>query len=288
MNEGGNGVETPQAQGQITSQPAQPTSAVNAGFDASKFGSGKKQKPEKNKKVKEKKSKEVKNINQSSQDGSREKTRRPTWFWVVLGILGVAVMGAVIWAAVTVIIPTLVAPEGSKSIPTDITLGDSYDSDSDGENSAVEKYLAQLREISGTNEDAWPGSGSSNQESGDGTGGAVGDVQSANSDQGQQGSGARGISDAREATKNAVSLSSDRRQQNAIRAAEMIVLFQHSEYQEVVNAIGQINFDTLSPKEQSLTYAAIKSSYVALGNMEEAEKYRRLEEQADIKLHGGN
>lgn len=255
MNEEGNGATAPQVQNQAPAQPAKPTSAVNTGFDASRIGSGKSQKPKKIKKIKEKQSKEARKVNQSTQGDPRKKTKRPLWFWIVLSVLTVAVVGAIVWMAIM-----LASPRDQEEIPTELTVGESYEGDGDGDNSAVEKYLAQLRSISGIDNES-----------------SIGEK-----------SGEQGLDSARKATDNAVSASSDQKQKNAIQAAELITLFQHSEYNEVVNASQQIDFDALSFKEQSLVYAAIKSSYIALGNMEEAEKYRQLEETADIKLHGGS
>ncbi len=255
MNEEGKGATAPQVQNQAPVQPVKPTSAINAGFDASKIGSGKKHKSEKVKKVKDKKDKEAKKTKQFPQNGSRVRTKRPLWFWIVLGVLTIAIMGATIW-----MIMMLVSPKDHEKKPTELTLGNSYEGDSDGDNSAVEKYLTQLRSISGIDNEASAG----------------------------ENSGAQGIGSVRAATENAVSASNDQKQRNAIQAAELITLFQHSEYDEVIDVSQQLDFNALSSKEQSLVYAAIKSSYIALGDAEMAEKYRQLEEDADIKLHEGD
>lgn len=166
-----------------------------------------------------------------------------------------AIVGSIVWMIII-----LIVPNDDEGIPIELTIGKSYENDSDGDNSAVEKYLDQLRSISGANDDSTAG----------------------------QNPGTQNIDSARKAANDAASTTDDQKQQNAIRAAELITLFQHSDYNEVLNISQQIDFNALSSKEQSLVYAAIKSSYIAVGNMEEAEKYRQLEETADIKLHGGS
>lgn len=124
MNEEGNGATAPQVQNQAPVQPAKPTSAVNTGFDASKLGLGKKHKPEKVKKVKDKKDKETKKINQFPQNGSGEKTKRPLWFWIVLSVLAVAIVGAIVWMAIM-----LASPKDQEKIPTELTVGEGYEGD---------------------------------------------------------------------------------------------------------------------------------------------------------------
>lgn len=240
MNEEGNGATAPQVQNQAPVQPVKPTSAVNAGFDASKLGSGKKHKPEKVKKVKEKKDKETKKINQSSQNGLRERTKRPLWFWIVLSVLAVAVVGVGIWAIATLFVGT--GDEGG--IPTELALKDEPNDDN---SSLTQQYIEQLRAISRADE--------------------------TNKASEQQ---AEGLANAKSAVQKALQTPVGQSQQNHIRVAEVAVIFQHGQYSEAIEAAKQIDVDALDPDDQYVIYEVLNLSYAELGDSESMYHYLNL------------
>lgn len=239
MNEGGNGVEAPQAQGQVAPQPAQPTSAVNAGFDASRFGSGKKQKPEKVKKVKGKKNKESKISRPSQGNNPKEKTKRPIWFWIILAIFGVAVVGAIVWA-ITALVHTTDGTLTELTLEEDVANGDGI------EDSAVANYISQLQQIYDANsaEDSETISSSSD--------GSAQEVS--------------------KTVEKALETSQGKSQADLIRFAEMAVAYNNSDYERAGEVLDKVNPDKLSIKDQIYYYAIAETIYERSGDNTKAQE----------------
>lgn len=237
MNEEGNGATAPQVQNQAPVQPAKPTSAVNTGFDASKLGLGKKHKPEKVKKVKDKKDKETKKINQFPQNGSGEKTKRPLWFWIVLGILGALVIIMVVWATVTF----FMGLSGESGIPTELILDEgSANESSDSSDTPVLNYMSQLQQIYESNSERSPD----------------------DSDAGSQ-----GIS---MVVENTLKTTAGQRQKNEIRLAEMMALNQAADYDKMADLINEIEVESLTLRDQVSYYAVLYMYYEYIGDDDKA------------------
>lgn len=241
MNEEGNGATAPQAQNQAPVQPAKPTSAVNAGFDASKIGSGKKHKPEKVKKVKEKKDKETKKTKQSLQNSSRVKTKRPLWFWIVLGILGFIILAVAIWA-----ITTLVHFASEGDIATTLILDENPNNNEAAENETVNNYVAQLQKIYDANSD----NGSNN---------------------------VIGMEKVNQAVDDALKSKQGEAQAGSIQIAAMAVAYQNSAYDRVISLADKINPDTLSLQDQITYYATLYAVYDTKGETEKAQEAFKIE-----------
>lgn len=237
MNEEGNGAGALQVQGQNAPQPAKPTSAVNASFDASKIGLGKKRKPEKVKKVKEKKDKEAKKINQSPQNGSRERTKRPLWFWIVLGVLGALVIIAVVWAIVTF----FTGLSGKSDIPTELILDEGSANESGGpSDTPVLDYMSQLQQIYESNSERSPD---------------------------DSGAGSQGIS---AVVENTLKTAAGQRQKNEIRLAEMMTLNQAADYDKMADLINEIEVESLTLRDQVSYYAVLYMYYEYIGDDDKA------------------
>ena len=241
MNEERGSAQTPSTQGAPLQRPVGQTSAVNAGFDVTKLGGDKNKKSSKPKKVKNPKKEKIKS---SEDNDSIQKPKRPLWFWLVLSLLGVAVLGAVVWGMVK-----LLNPEEDKKIqlPTDIVLVD------DNSNNAVEEYFKQLQSISGKD------------------------------DNGSTVSGDRSVEDARRAASSAIAATDSEKQENTIRVAEMLLLYHDGKYNEIINELPQVHPEWLGASEQRMFYMAVELAYQQLGNAEMANKYQQLELEATLE-----
>lgn len=241
MNEERGSAQTPSTQGAPSRRPVGQTSAVNAGFDVTKLGGDKNKKSSKPKKVKKPKKEKIKS---PDNNGLSQKSKRPLWFWLVLSLLGVAVLGAVVWGMVK-----LLNPEEDKKIqlPTDIVLVD------DNSNNAVEEYFKQLQSISGKD------------------------------DNGSTVSGDRSVDDARHAASSAIAATDSEKQENAIRVAEMLLLYHDGKYNEIINELSQVHPEWLGASEQRMFYMAVELAYQQLGNAEMANKYQQLELEATLE-----
>ena len=248
MNEEGNGATAPQVQNQAPMQPAKPTSSVIDGFDDSKIGSGKKHKPEKVKKVKEKKDKEAKKINQSPRNASRERTKRPLWFWIVLGVLGVVIIGAIIWMVLV-----LTGFYGD-SAPADLVLESGVSNSEDGvNNSVVANYVSQLQQVY------------DNANSNDDTGSAPDSSTSAQ--------------EVSKVVEKALKTNQGSSQADSIRLAELAVAYNNSNYERAEEILGQVNPDKLSIKDQIYYYAIIETVYERSGDSTKAQEAFSISER---------
>lgn len=244
-------MQTSPAQSVPPQQSAGQTSAVNAGFDASKLGGVKNKKSEKPKKIKKSKEEKTKSLNN---DGPTQKLKRPLWFWLVLGILGIAILGVAIWAVVMLVGRSQTNDSGSN--PTDLVLEVSSD---DGDDNLVDEYLRQLQSISGMDE--------------------TGVETEANTD--------RTITDGREAVSKALNTAAGQEHKNEILLAEAKLLFFGQDYEAAINAVEQIDPETLRLKDKCTYYAMLQMSYGALGNAEESQKYLQMQQAATLELFNG-
>lgn len=248
MNEEGNGATAPQVQNQAPVQPVKPTSAINAGFDVSKIGSGKKHKSEKVKKVKDKKDKEAKKINQFPQNGSKERTKRPLWFWIVLGVLGAVIIGVIIW---TVLVLTGFYGD---SASVDLVLESGTSNNEDGtSNGAVANYVSQLQQVY--------------------------DNANSNDDTGSTSDSSTSAQEVSKVVEKALKTNQGSSQADSIRLAELAVAYNNSNYERAEEILERINPDKLSIKDQIYYYAIIETVYERSGDSTKAQEAFSISER---------
>lgn len=142
--------------------------------------------------------------------------RHSRWFWATLGIFGIIVLAVAVWAVVTLI------HSANNGTVTTLVLDDNTNNDTDAGNEAVNNYVAQLQKIY--------------------------DENSNNSL--DNNAGTKSVADT---VNDALRTDLGSSQENSIRLAEMVVMFQNSDYNKTTELLNQIDLNTLSPREQ-ITY----------------------------------
>lgn len=233
MNEGGDSSKALQVQGN-TSQSMRPVSAVGAGFDANRLGNGQELK----------KIKKIKNNIGNNFMMEVDKANRPIWFWIVLGILGLVIVGALIWMVIVLTMHDA-DTNGNDSL-VELELEDNTEGNP-VEGGVIANYVAQLQRVYDTN----------NAEA-------------------KEGEAANASSNASQAVSKIVekALSTKRgsSQVDSIKLAELIVARDNSDDEKAKEILSQINPDALSIKDQINYYAIAESIYRKAGNGEEAQE----------------
>ena len=154
--------------------------------------------------------------------------RRPRWFWATLGVLGIIVLAVAVWAVVTLI------HSANNDAVTTLVLDDNTNNDG-AENEAVNNYVAQLQKIYDTNSDSSPNSNAR----------------------------AKSVADT---VDDALRTNLGSSQENSIRLAEMVVMFQNSDYNKIPELLNRIDLNALSPREQIAYYNIAQIIYERDGN----------------------
>lgn len=235
---------------------ARPTSAVGAGFNVEKIGKKQKKLEDKKKKTTKKSknqkhgqnslqslatkfTKKSKDSSESKGSSTKEPGKRPLWFWIVLGVLAAAVVGAIIWAIVML--------ANSSSIPG-IELEVPAEGD-EANNDAVANYVTQLQQIYDANKNAAAEAGESEDSTHDASAEEVSKI-----------------------VEKALKSSQNSSQAGAIRLAELSVSYQNSNYDRAMELLEQINPDELSFQDQIAYYGAAQALYEQNGDSDKAKE----------------